>query len=98
MRLHDEDRELQIRLAELQADVQINLTVCFGLVALAFATIIGLEQIYFTLPPEEVVVKNSVLVSIVGAAIIILYITRGYLGKALDAREQMEELRKKYVW
>ena len=93
MRLHDEDRELQIRLAEFQADVQINLTVCFGLVALAFATIIGLEQIYFTLPPEEIVVKNSILASIVGCVIIILFVTRSFLRKALDAREQMKELR-----
>lgn len=93
MRLQDEDRELQIRLAELQADVQINLTICFGLLALAFATIIGLQQLYFTLPPEEIVVKNSTLVSMVGCIIVILFITRSYLRKALDAREQMKELR-----
>ena len=93
MRLHDEYRELQIRLAELQADVQINLTICFGLLALAFAAIIGLQQIYFTSPPEEIVVKNSALVSMVGCIIIILLVTRSYLKKALDAREQMKELR-----
>jgi len=98
MRLHDEDRELQIRLAELQADVQINLTVCFGLLALIFATIIGLQQIYFTLPPEKIVVKNSILVSMGGAVIIIFFVIRSYLRKTLDAREQMKELRKRYVW
>ena len=98
MTLCNEDRELQIRLAELQADVQINLTVYFGLLAVLFAAIIGLQQLCFTLPPENIVVKNSTLVSMAGCVIIILFVTRRYIRKAIDAREQMEELRKQYVW
>jgi len=93
MRLHDEYRELQIRLAELQADVQINLTICFGFVTLAFAAIIGFQQIYFTLPPEEIFLKNSILVFVGVNTIFIILVLRRHVRKALDAREQMKKLR-----
>jgi len=96
--LRYEDRELQIRLAELQADVQINLTICFGLLAVIFAVIIGLQQLYFTLPSKEIVVKNSTLVSMVGCVIIVAFVMRRFFGRAIYARKQMEELRKQYVW
>jgi Ca2+/Na+ antiporter len=98
MSLRYEDRELQIKLAELQADVQINLTVCFGFLALLFVVIIGLQQIYYALLPEEIVAKSSILVLMVGAAFIILFVIRRYFRKALYARNRMEELRKQYVW
>jgi hypothetical protein len=98
MSLRNEDRELQIRLAELQADVQINLTICFGLLAIIFAVFIGLQQIHFTVPPENIVVKNSTLVSMVGCVIIVAFVMRIFFGRAIRSRKQIEELRKRYVW
>ena len=98
MSLHFEDRELQIRLAELQADVQIYLTACFGFLAVFLAIIIGFEQIYFTLSPEEILSKIYLAISIplVGFACFVAAIF--FARKAFYARKQMEELRKKYVW
>ena len=96
--LRYEDRELQIRLAELQSDVQINLTICFGLLAVVFAVVIGLQQIYFTVPPEDIVVRNSTLVSMVGCVIVAFFITKLFFERAIGAKKQMEELRKRYVW
>ena len=98
MSLHNEDRELQIRLAELQADVQINLTICFGLLAICFAVIIGLQQIYFTLSPEKNELRNSILIAMVGCLIIVSIVTSTYLNKANRARKQIGELRERYVW
>ena len=98
MSLHREDRELQIRLAELQADIQIYVTVCFGLFAGFVALIIGFEQIYFSLSPEEVVTKTSIFILIILGGIVCLSFSVFFLRKMFDARKQMEELRKQYAW
>jgi len=98
MKLRNEDRELQIKLAELQADIQIYLTICFAFLAGFLAIMIGFEQIYFSLPPEEIISKTyiGILIPIVGSVcfVSVLFFAR----KAFHARKQMDELRKKYVW
>jgi len=96
--LRYEDRELQIRLAELQADVQINLTICFGFFAGFLAIIMGFEQIYFSLPEENIFMKNLVSLLIYVSAFALLYVTFHFIRKAQDARKQIGELRKRYVW
>jgi len=96
--LHNEDRELQIKLAELQADIQIYLTLCFGFMALFAALMIGYLQIHFSLPPEHTFTRNIVFVSIVVCGIILLGFTNYFFNKARDTRKQMKELRKRYIW
>ena len=98
MTLHNEDRELQIRLAELQADVQINLTIAFGFFAGFVAFMIGFEQIYFSLSSENTLMKSIIFVFIALAGIACFISVTYFAGKAQDARKQMEELRKRYVW
>lgn len=94
--LRYDDRELQIRLAELQADVQINLAICFGLLAILFTAFVGLQQIYFT--SSDIVVKNSTFVSMLVCPFVMFFAISLYFNKVKDAREQMKELRKQYVW
>jgi len=98
MTLRDEDRELQIKLAELQADIQIYLTACFGFLAGFLAILIGFEQIYFTLSPEEILSKIYLAISIPLVGIVCFVTAIFFARKAFRARKQMEELRKKYVW
>jgi hypothetical protein len=43
--LDNKDRELQIELAKLQTDVQINLTISVSLMAVFFALIISFQQL-----------------------------------------------------
>jgi len=98
MSLHREDRELQIRLAGLQADVQIYTTACFGILAVFFAIIMGFEQIYFALPKTEVLSRISAVVVIV-LSVILSFVGVGMLfSKAVEARKEMEQLKKQYVW
>lgn len=96
--MHNEDRELQIRLAELQADIQINLTVCFGLLAVFMAVMIGLEQIYFTLSPERVFEKLFIPIAISILAVMLLVYLRIFLKKADEARKELGKLKKQYIW
>jgi len=95
---HNEDRELDIRLAELQADIQINLTICFGILAVFITAMVGLEQIYFSLPSENSVAKIGSLISLIVLGIIVLLFIKPYLKKVEKARKEMEELRKQYIW
>ena len=98
MPLQNEDRELQIRIAELQADVQIYPTVCFGMFT-AFLTIMTtLQQIYFTLPSEKVLTKNIVFILMPLIGIVWLSAVGFLLKKSLYARKQIKELRKHFVW
>jgi len=98
MRIHNEDLELQIRLAELQADVQINLTVCFGMLAVLFAVMVGIEQIYFTLPQESSFIRYSLVAAIAIAGFSCMYVVRVFGGRVDRARKNMQELKKEYVW
>jgi len=98
MSLHREDRELQIRLAELQADVQIYTTASFAILAVCFTMMIGFEQIYFGLPEAKALSRISVLVAIVISAIL-AFVGVGMLFKrTVEARNEMRQLRKQFVW
>ena len=98
MPLRNQDRELQIRLAELQADVQIYITIGFTFFAVFMAGIIGLQQIYFSLPSEEFVTKYFTLFAEILLVIFGFLVVRFFMKKAVDARKQITELRKRYVW
>lgn len=98
MSLHREDRELQIRLAELQADIQIYLTLSFGLLAMLIAVMVGLQQIYFILPSERVLSKNFISFFIPLIGFVCFFAVIFLIKKMFDTREQMKKLRKKYAW
>jgi hypothetical protein len=99
MSLRNEDRELQNKIAELQANVQINLTYCFGLLTMLVVAIAGFGQVYFSLPPENNLLRVYLtmiilLLSFIGGSI---FAVAFYLKKAIDSRTKMEELRKQFV-
>jgi len=94
--LHNEDLELQIKLAELQAEVQINLTACFGFFAGFLTALLASQQIYFQ--PEQSLDKTAILITIVMFGILCFIFLRLFLKRALEARNQIEKLRKHYVW
>jgi len=96
--LRNEDRELQIKLAELQADIHINLAAFFGFLAVFIIIIIGFEQIYFILPQGEILTKNTIIVLITIIGIFVLGVASYFFKKALQARKQMKELRKQSLW
>lgn len=56
--MHNQDRELQIKLAELQANVQIYITAAFGFGAAFLALFVCLLQIFFTLPLEASFIRG----------------------------------------
>lgn len=96
--LHNEDRGLQIRIAELQADIEINLTACFGFLSAVVAVIIGLGQLSFTLSSDMFVEKLAIAIATVVLAVIFYLIAGIFIRKAFEARDELKKLRKRYVW
>ena len=98
--MHNQDRELQIRLAKLQANVQIYIAIAFGFVALFMSIYAVLVQIFFSLPIEARFSSVGWLISglmlmIMGAfGFSVVY----FLRKALGSRDELEKLKKEYCW
>ena len=94
--LHNENLDLQIKLAELQTDVQIYLTVSIGLVASLVALMISFQQLYIraTEPITQLVFLSGMLASAFLAPFSIGF----FINRMYDKREEIEELKKLYVW
>jgi len=92
-RLHNEDLELQIKLAQLQADVQINLTVGFGISAILGALVIGILQTIYNLPSEKVLLKTILLISGSISSVMFLYASIHFTKKVIAARKKMDDLK-----
>lgn len=77
MSLHRVDRELQIKLAELQADIQISLGGVFGFLAVIAGLGIGFHEINFILE------KQPALLALASRILIILLVAVSAYGMAL---------------
>lgn len=94
--LHNEDLELQIKLAELQAEVHVNLTAFFGFVAGTLTILLAFQQIYFQ--PELSLDKTVILIGMSAFLFPCLILLILFLKRALVARRDIEGLKKQYVW
>jgi hypothetical protein len=70
--MHNEDRELQIRLAELEADVEISLTSCFGIIAMFVAVILFFEELFF-LPSTSDLIKVASFLLIASLSVALFF-------------------------
>ena len=98
--MHNQDRELQIRLAELQANVQIYIAVAFGFAALFMSIYAILVQIFFSLSIEARF--SSVGWLIIGLMLMSMgafgFSVAYFLRKAVASRDEIEKLKKEYCW
>ena len=92
-----EDRELQIRLAELQTDIQINLTLCLGIVGICIAGIVAFAEIFFTFTAEQPVQEIMAFVFIVVLGITMFIVEGRYIKKVRSTRKQLTKLREQYM-
>jgi ABC-type antimicrobial peptide transport system permease subunit len=96
--VHKQDAELQIKLAELQANFQYCLTVAFGFLAGFLAIFFCLFQVGATLPFEENfrIVRLSIMILMVIIGFFCVFYTFYYIRKALTYIEKIENLSKEY--
>ena len=100
MSLRNEDRELQIKLTKLQIEHEYIASLFIGMLALEITVLLALETIFFSLYGnlEASLVRTYIVIGIF-AMIPAVYLTLRYFSaKAGKLDEQMEELRKQYVW
>jgi len=94
--LPNEDRELLIRLAELQTDIQINLTLCLGIVATCIVGIVWFADKFFTFTAEQPVLEIMAFVFMVVLGITMCIVERRYIKKVRSTRKQLTELKNQY--
>jgi bacteriorhodopsin len=94
--LSNENKELQIKLALLQTDIQTYLTINVSLIAITFALIISFQQL--SAQATETWKSYLYIVSMIAMAVISYLITKVYTDKIKEKRKEMEELKKQYLW
>ena len=93
---HNEDRELDIKIAELQADIQIYLTITFGLFGVFAAAAFCFLQIMWTVEPVEIRIILGVLAVI--ASFLSAYSAYYFARRVKSTRDKIRDLRMQYVW
>ena len=91
-----EEKELQIKLAQLQTDVQIYLTIALSFMAVLFSLIISFQQLY--LQAIESSQRYFYLFGLILSGALVYFVVRIYIRKMQSKREEMESLKKQYVW
>jgi hypothetical protein len=87
-----EEREFQVKLAALEADVQIHLTAAFGFLAVLAGLILADEQIFYTLPADQWLTKWALFGVIIAGAMACAGVFSFFVKKAMTARKDMEKL------
>lgn len=93
-----EDKELQIRLAEMQMDLQIKIAYFFGLEGIIIGMFVGSFQVAIALQNISPY-ASIVLVFLMGVLLYFFIITANHYEKKIEAiRRETRNLRKEYAW
>jgi len=100
MSLRNEDRELQIKLTKLQIEHKYIVSLFIGMLALEISILLALETVYFFLYGnlEASLVRTYITIGIVVMVPVICVTYLYFRGKVEKLDEQIEDLRKQYVW
>ncbi len=93
--LRFEDRELEIRLAELQADIQVYTASAFGFMATFLALTVAFMQPLTA--SSGITTLFWVMLTLVADMCSGVF-SVSFLKKAIKARKQMKELRERYIF
>jgi len=96
-RLHAEDLELQIRLAELQADLQIDLTTGFGFFGILIGAAIGFEQMAVSTSPEQVFQQGFFIICVIVLGFLAYVDMLYFVGKMKATRKKISKLKERYL-
>ena len=95
-RLHDEDLELQIRLAELQADLQIELTTGLGFFGILIAAAVGFEQMAVSTPSDQVFQQSFFIICVLVLGVLAYVDMLHFIGKMNTTRKKISKLEDRY--
>lgn len=90
--MHNDDRELLIKLALVQADIRLYSSALVGFIALAFSVIVGFEQVYFAYRSELFLLPVFVMPAV------LLFVVAFLVNKIDLKKKEVRNLKKEYVW
>ena len=90
--MQNEDRELLVKLAMLQTDVNLYSNVLIGFIALTFSVIIGFEQAYFAYGFEWFLLPIFITPAILLFVVVLL------VNKIDQKKKEIKKLKKEYIW
>jgi energy-coupling factor transporter transmembrane protein EcfT len=92
--MHSQDEELQIRLAEIQANVQIYIASAFGYGGICLSMLICILQIFSSLRIAGVMVDTLffVILSMLLMVMLIFFVLY-FINKAIQAKNEIEKLK-----
>jgi len=89
---------IQIRIAEIQADIQISITLSAGFVATAIAALAIIVGFYPTLRIQNDLLNILVAFLTVVLELICLYYGNESIKRTKSARNELRKLKETYVW
>jgi hypothetical protein len=87
-----EEKKLQIKLAQLQADLQIWLTMCFGGIAVFISMVIASWQEFLSTPESQALLKISLFVTMLIGFVGMIIITSISTRQMKIKRSEMNKL------
>jgi len=87
-----EEKKLQIKLAQLQADLQIWLTICFGFIAVFFSMVIASWQEFLSTPESQALLKISLFVTMLLGFAGMIIVTRISVKQMKAKKAEMDKL------
>lgn len=97
LELHREETEIQIKLAELQVDIEIYLAITIGLLAATIAIVAIAFQIYPLLKENDLGIITA-YPTLVILGFVLLYYSYKSIDKLKDKRKELSKLRQEYLW
>jgi hypothetical protein len=93
--LNNDDKKLQIELAQLQTDVQIHLTVAVSFLAIWITLIVSFQQLF--VQATEPFQQFGYVIGVVISALLGFISTSKLIDKMKNKRTEMEKLKDKYI-
>ena len=96
--LHNEDLEIQLKLAKLRTELQISATVCFSSLGLIGIFMIILHQSYLIIPENQTIMKYAFILTFVLMASLFFFIGQFFIKTMRIKCETITELKSQHVW
>lgn len=96
--LHNEDLEVQIKIAKLRTDLQVSATTCLSSLGLIGIFMIILHQSYLVVPENQTILKYAFMITFVLMASLFFFIGKFFIKTMKMKCKRIAELKSQYIW
>ena len=95
--MHNDEIEIQIKIAELQTDIEIYLAISIGLLAAVIAVAAIAFQIYPLMKELDLGIVIPFILLVI-LEFVMTYYTQKSVDRMIAKRNELKRLREKYAW